>query len=450
MIWDFQNLLILATFSAVILAIAVNLADMALLSLLGVSVLVVGGALNGQDAVRVFSTANGAIALLFGGMVIARVLVPTGLFEQMGAHFLRLTRGSGRRFLLGIVLMVVPLCALLPNATTVILLAPIVIRVARSLEVDFVGPLVLMAILSNSAGLLTLVGDPATFLVGSSIGMSFATYLHWVSLGGVLEVGVVVLMVPLLLRDVWTVRRELPAQQAAIVPLERPFFCLCTLVVLALMVALFIVGERLPQPLLPQAVAIIAASLALLVLHGARVEPVDAVLRDVDWKTLIFLVCMFFLVEAFAKTGILQLLSDVLYGWFGVRLLPVALCLLVAVGTLSSMLANIPVVAAMLLLVKGYLVTAEVVPEEALGTLFTAWPSATVPVFIAMMFGGTLGGNATLIGASANIIAAGICANNGRPVSFGRFARYGLPVMAVQMAVGALYVLGLYWSDPQL
>ena len=191
--------------------------------------------------------------------------------------------------------------------------------------------------------------------------------------------------------------------------------------------------------------AIIAASLALLVLHSARVEPVDAVLRDVDWKTLIFLMCMFFLVEAFAKTGVLQLLSDAVYGWFGVRLVPVALCLLVAVGAMSSVLANIPVVAAMLMLVKGYLVTAEVVPEEALGTLFNAWPTATMPVFIAMMFGGTLGGNATLIGASANIIAAGICANNGQPVSFLRFLRYGLPITVVQLAVGALYVLGLYW-----
>ncbi len=445
MTWDFQTLFVLATFGVVVLAIAVDLADMALLGLLGVSALVVVGALNGQDAVHVFGTANGAIALLFGGMVVARVLVPTGLFDQIGARFLRLTRGSGRRFILGIVLMVVPLCAVLPNATTVILLAPIVIRVARSLEVDFVGPLVLMAILSNSAGLLTLVGDPATFLVGSAIGMNFGAYLHWVSLGGLLEVAVVVLLAPWLLRDVWQVRRLLPADPPLLPPFERPYFCLCTLLVLALMVALFIFGEALPRPIRPQAVAIIAASLALLVLHSARVEPVDAVLRDVDWKTLIFLMCMFFLVEAFAKTGVLQLLSDAVYGWFGVRLVPVALCLLVAVGAMSSVLANIPVVAAMLMLVKGYLVTAEVVPEEALGTLFNAWPTATMPVFIAMMFGGTLGGNATLIGASANIIAAGICANNGQPVSFLRFLRYGLPITVVQLAVGALYVLGLYW-----
>ncbi len=91
MTWDFQTLFVLATFSIVVLAIAVDLADMALLGLLGVSALVIAGALNGQDAVHVFGTANGAIALLFGGMVVARVLVPTGLFDQIGARFLRLT-----------------------------------------------------------------------------------------------------------------------------------------------------------------------------------------------------------------------------------------------------------------------------------------------------------------------------------------------------------------------
>jgi Na+/H+ antiporter NhaD/arsenite permease-like protein len=123
-------------------------------------------------------TAGGPLALLFGGMVVARTLVSTGIFDRVGAIYLRATQGSGKRFLLLLIALVAPLCAVLPNATTVILLAPIIIRVALALEVDFVGPLVFAAIVSNSAGLLTLVGDPATFLVGSSIGMSFSQYLQ--------------------------------------------------------------------------------------------------------------------------------------------------------------------------------------------------------------------------------------------------------------------------------
>ncbi|MGT2494886.1 SLC13 family permease [Cupriavidus basilensis] len=105
----------------------------------------------------------------------------------------------------------------MPNATTVILIAPSSSGVAVALEVDIVGPMVLTAIVSNSAGLLTLVGDPATFLVGSSIGMTFGEYLHRVSLGGVVALLVIVPLLPLLMPDLWRLRRPLPprAQAAA-------------------------------------------------------------------------------------------------------------------------------------------------------------------------------------------------------------------------------------------
>ena len=95
-------------------------------------------------------------------------------------------------------------------------------------------------------------------------------------------------------------------------------------------------------------------------------------------------------------------------------------------------------------MVKGYLVTAGVAPEEAMAPYFDDWPAATIPVFVAMMFGATLGGNATLIGASANIVTAGVCARNGHPITFARWLRYGLPITLAQLAVSALYVLALF------
>jgi Na+/H+ antiporter NhaD/arsenite permease-like protein len=290
--------------------------------------------------------------------------------------------------------------------------------------------------------MLTLVGDPATFLVGSSIGLSFGDYLRMVSLGGLLAVLVILPLLPWLMPEVWAARLELPP--AAPAPqIKRPGFVTLALMVLGVMVALFLFGEALPTRIIPPAVAIIGATLALLVVYGARVEPVDAVLRDVDWKTLVFLGAIFVLVQAFTKTGLLQGLSVQLYGWFGGQLTLVALLLLAGIGMLSSLLANIPVVAAALIMTKGYLVAAEAVPEVALATGFTDWPSATIPVFIAMMFGATLGGNATLVGASANIVAVGICATEGQRVTFMRFVRYGLPIALVQLFLGALYVLTL-------
>ena len=441
---DFQIYLTLAVFGAVILAIAFDVIDMAVAALLGVCVLVALDVLREPDIMEALRTAGGPLALLFGGMVVARVLGKTGIFERVEAIYLRATHGSGKRYLILLVLLVAPICAFLPNATTVILLAPVIIGVARALKVSFVGPMVIAAIVSNSAGMLTLVGDPATFLVGSSIGMTFGQYLQKVSLAGLLAVAVIFPFLPRLMPEVWNVRTEV-TRAAALPPIERPAFVAFALVILAVMVALFLAGEALPTKIVPPAVAIIAATLALLVVYGARVEPVDNVIRDIDWKTLVFLGAIFCLVQAFTKTGLLQGLSLQLHAWFGLEFTRVALVLLAGIGILSSLLANIPVVAASLVMTKGYMVAAEAVPEAALMAGFTSWPAETVPVFIAMMFGATLGGNATLIGASANIVSVGICASQGERVTFVRFMRYGLPITIAQLGVSALYVLALVW-----
>jgi Na+/H+ antiporter NhaD/arsenite permease-like protein len=437
-----QIIIVLAVFSVVILTIAFNVIDMAVAALVGVCVLLVLGILNEQDLLSATDTAGGPIGLLFGGMIVARILSTTGIFELIGDIFLRATGGSGRRFLLLLIALVAPVCAFLPNATTVILLAPIIIRVAVALETDFVGPMVLTAIVSNSAGLLTLVGDPATFLVGSSVGMSFGEYLHRVSLGGVIALAVIVALLPLLMRDLWRLRRPLPPRFPP-KRFDRPVYAAFSLAVLVSMVALFIFGDRLPAHPLPPTVALIAGSLALLVGYAAKVEPTENVFRDIDWKTLVFLGSIFCLVQAVTKTGLLQLMALKLYQAFGTDLTVVALTMIAAIALLSSLLANVPVAAASILMIKGYLVAAEVVPEVAFSPHFAQWPPASIPVFVGMMFGATLGGNATLIGASANIVAAGICARHGKPVTFATFLRYGLPVTAAQLAVSALYVLAL-------
>jgi Na+/H+ antiporter NhaD/arsenite permease-like protein len=443
---ELQVYITIGVFATVILAIAVNAIDMTLAVMLGASILLALGILTQADVMRSLQTSESMLALLFGGMVVARTLKPTGIFEYVSVRFLRATRGSGKRFLLLLIALVAPICAFLPNATTVILVAPVIIRVALALEVDIVGPMVLTAIVSNSAGLLTLVGDPATFLVGTSIGMTFTQYLSKASLGGLLSILIVIPLLPLVMPEVWNVRRELP-EGLRPEPLARPGLCAAAFAVLALMIGLFVFGEELPSRVVPPAVAIIAASLALLVIYAAKVEAVDSVLRDIDWKTLIFLLCMFWLVEAVTKTGLIQTLSQQIYAWFGTELVPIALVMLGGIAAASSVLANTPVVAASILLIKGYMVIAELVPEQALGPTFTAWPDSALPVFVAMMFGATLGGNSTLIGAAANVVSAGICAANGKRVTFMKFLRYGVPITLCQLAMAAVYVLVMFRLD---
>ena len=440
---QWQIYVTLIVFAGVIVAIAFNWLDMMLAVLLGSSILMALGVPTPPDIMNSLRQSGGMISLLFGGMVVARTLNPTGIFDYVGGHFLRATRGSGKRFLLLLIALVAPICAFLPNATTVILVAPIIIRVAIALEVDFVGPMVLTAIVSNSAGLLTLVGDPATFLVGSAIGMTFGEYLNKVSIGGLLSILVIIPILPKVMPEVWTMRRELPTDLKT-EPLSRPGLCAASLSVLALMIGLFIFGEDLPSRVAPPAVAVIAASLALLLIYTAKVEAVDIILNDVDFKTLIFLICMFFLVEAVTKTGLIQTLSQQIYNSLGTELVGVAIVMLLGIAAASSLLANTPVVAASILLIKGYMVIAELVSEQALGPTFSAWPDATLPVFVAMMFGATLGGNSTLIGAAANVVSAGICESKGKRVTFARFLRYGLPITICQLAASAVYVLVMF------
>jgi Na+/H+ antiporter NhaD/arsenite permease-like protein len=272
--------------------------------------------------------------------------------------------------------------------------------------------------------------------------MSFGEYLRRASLGGVLAILVVIPLLPVLMRDIWRSERPLPPRRAG-AKLKRPVYAALAIAVLALMMVLFVLGEDLPTRIVPPVVAMIAGALALLVGYAFKVEPTDRVLRDVDWKTLLFLACIFCLVQGMAKTGLLQVMSLKLYEVFGTRVALVALAMICGIGLLSSVLANVPVAAASIVMVKGYLVMAEFVPESAMSDQFTQWPPTVMPIFIGMMYGATLGGNATLVGSAANIVAVGICTQEGAPVSFGRFLRYGLPFTVLQLAVAAVYVLVL-------
>jgi Na+/H+ antiporter NhaD/arsenite permease-like protein len=439
-----QSLLILGTFAGVILLIAFDLLDIAVTALLGVCLLLVTGALDDRDLLNAITGGGESLALLFGGMVVARVLTPTGIFDIAGYYFVRAVRGSGKRYLIGLIILIAPICAFLPNATTVILTAPIIIRLAKSLQVDFVTPVILCALVGNTAGILTLVGDPATFIVGSSIGLSFNGYLQHASLGGLLTLLAVIPVLPFVARETWTTQRPV-ADVVARPRLERPWLLAASLSVLVLMIVLFLVGPILPVEVVPPAAAILCATLALLLVNASRFEPVEKVLADVDWTTLVFLTCIFSLVAATTKTGVFDGLSRLLFAYFGTDLTLVSLAILVIVFCVSALVANIPLVLAMTLVVKGYFVVAHLVPDLALGRGFGEWPLSTLPVFIAMTFGATLGGGATMVGDSSNIVACGICARAGERITFMRFLSIGLPIALAQLVVAAAYISVMAW-----
>jgi Na+/H+ antiporter NhaD/arsenite permease-like protein len=333
-----------------------------------------------------------------------------------------------------------PICAVLPNATTVMLLAPLIPPMAQEINVNFVPLLILMVFVANSAGLLTLVGDPATFIVGDAINLSFLDYLLKLSLGGVVALATIVALLPILFRPIWNTKLA-NLDQLPHPVINHPRMLALGGVIIALVLVLFVVGESLPIPISPAAVALLGAALCLLLTHHSGIDSVQPILRDVDWSTLVFFMSIFVLIGGLQHTGVISHAADGLTFILGKNLILGTLLLLVATGLLSSVIPNIPLVVAMVPMLKEYLVTANLAGPELLSQGFAGQvPPETFPLFAAMMFGATLGGNGTLVGASSNIVAAGIAEQHGKSISFQTFLAYGLPMMTLQLITIAGFV----------
>ncbi|HEY9820157.1 MAG TPA: ArsB/NhaD family transporter [Candidatus Sericytochromatia bacterium] len=428
------------TFAGVIFLIMTEWLHLTIAAFLGALILVFANIMTLTEAIGYISQSYSTLALFFGVMVLVRAFEPTKIFEYLATQIVLLAKGKGKRLLLGIVGITTPICAVLPNATTVMLLAPLIPPMAQEIGIDFVPLLILMVLVANSAGLLTLVGDPATFIVGDAINISFTDYLFRLSIGGVISVVAIVCMLPFLFPKIWRKQldnlAELPHPK-----INHPRVLALGALIVAFVLIFFVVGETLPTPVSPAAVALLGAALALLLSHHSKIDSVNNILRDIDWSTLLFFMCTFVLIGGLEKTGVIAGLSGILAAIIGKNIALGALILLFFVGLLSSVVPNIPLVVAMVPLLKQYVVNVGFAGTEVLAPNFQGqFPPEVLPLFYAMMFGATLGGNGTLVGASSNIVAAGISELHGRRIAFKTFLKYGIPVMISQLITAALYV----------
>ncbi|PPS45679.1 SLC13 family permease [Chroococcidiopsis sp. TS-821] len=427
-------------FIGVIVLIMTERLHLTIAAFLGALLLVFANIMTLAEAVSYIARSYSTLALFFGVMVLVRAFEPTKVFEYLATQIVILAKGQGKRLLLAIVAITTPICAVLPNATTVMLLAPLIPPIAEDVGVNFVPLLILMVFVANSAGLLTLVGDPATFIVGDAVNISFMSYLERLSIGGVIAVGTIVFMLPYLFPKIW--RKKLDSLEQLPHPqINHPRVLILGIVLIAFVLLFFAIGEMLPIPISPAAVALLGAALALLLSHHSKIETVNHILSDVDWSTLIFFMCIFVIIGGLEKTGVVSSVSAVLAYILGRNIALGALSLLFLVGILSSVVPNIPLVVAMVPLLKEYVVNVGLATPEILQPGFQGeLPPEVLPLFYAMMFGATLGGNGTLVGASSNIVAAGIAELHGRRISFKTFLRYGIPVMIAQLIAAALFI----------
>ncbi|NJL00360.1 MAG: transporter [Spirulinaceae cyanobacterium RM2_2_10] len=430
----------LAVFITVLVCIITEWLHLTIAAMLGALLLLFFNVLTLTEAVDYIAQSHATLALFFGVMVMVRAFEPTQIFDYLATQMVRLAGGQGKRLLLGIVAITMPICAVLPNATTVMLLAPLVPPIATELGVNFVPLLVLMVLVANSAGLLTLVGDPATFIVGDAVNISFIDYFKSLSLGGAIAIVAIVVMLPVLFPAIWQKQldnlNQLPHPQV-----NHPRMLTLGGLTVAAVLILFVVGEYLPIPISPAMVALGGAALCLLITHHSHIDSIQNILRDVDWSTLIFFMSVFVLIGGLDKTGVLSTASGILVVVLGRNIALGAILLLFLVGVLSSLIPNIPLVVAMVPLLKEYVVnvglaTADILDPDFAGDL----PTTVLPLFYAMMYGATLGGNGTLVGASSNIVAAGIAEQHGKRISFQTFLRYGIPIAVLQLLLAGLYI----------
>ncbi|HBC41498.1 MAG TPA: transporter, partial [Pseudanabaena sp.] len=413
-----QAIVSLATFVGVIFLLITEWIHFVVAAFLGALILIVTNIITMPEAISYIGKSHGTLGLFFGVMVMVRAFEPTKVFEYLATQMVILANGRGDRLLLGIVAITTPICAVLPNATTVMLLAPLIPPIAQEIGVDFVPLLILMVFVANSSGLLTIVGDPATYIVGDSINMSFVDYLMKLSLGGAIAVGVIVAMLPFLFRKIWNKKLEnferLPHPK-----INHPRTLIVGAIITTFVLTFFVIGETLPIPVSPATVALLGAALALMLAHHSKIDTVKQILQDVDWSTLIFFMCIFVLIGSLEKTGIIASMSGVLAIILGKNIALGSISLIFFVGLISSVVPNIPLVVAMVPLLKQYVVNVGLASPEVLATDFTGqFPNVVLPLFYAMMYGATLGGNGTLVGASSNIVAAGIAEQHGKRISF--------------------------------
>ncbi|MCS6960389.1 MAG: SLC13 family permease [Pseudanabaenaceae cyanobacterium SKYGB_i_bin29] len=425
---NWQAGLSVGVFVTAVVLLMTDLLPMPIVGLAGALVLVFTNVISLATAMEYVGRNHTTLALFFGVMVMVRSFAPTKIFAYLAAQMIRFSGGKGKNILLGIAISTGLFSSLLPNATTVLLLAPLLPPLAELIGVDFVPLLILMAIAANSGGLFTLIGDPVNFIVGDFLQMTFGQYLHQMAVSGILTMLVVVITLPFLFPVLWQSDFGSLAH-LPVPPIHHRRTLVVGGVIVLLVVIFFAIGDSLASRITPPAVALLGATLCMLLSDLTGVDKVSHILRDVDWSTLIFFMSFFVLIGSLEATGVIGQIAGFLTPILGQNPGLSVLILLWVTGCLSSLVPNIPLVVAMVPLLNQYLVN---VGSTAIENL---------PLFYAVIFGGSVGGSATLIGASANLVAAGVAEQYGRTLSFAKFLQLGLPIAVAQLLLGSLFLL---------
>jgi Na+/H+ antiporter NhaD/arsenite permease-like protein len=377
-------------------------------------------------------TALGAIdfntlGLLLGMMILVAMLEPTGFFEYLAVLAARASKGNPMRLFVLLGSITTVLSMFLDNVTTVVLIAPVTILISEILGVSPIPYLITEALLSNTGGVATLVGDPPNVLIGSAAGFSFTDFLlHSLPIVIVAWLGALFLLQYLFRKELSVQPRSAQAvmELSPRESLNHPQTARRILIVLIAAILLFFLHHTLH--IAPSFVALGAAAVALL-----WVQPdINEVLKKVEWSVLIFFAALFVMVGGLEAAGVLEAIVGLFRGASQVQPVLFGILLIWVVAAFSAVVDNVPITIALIPVIRG-------LGETGLDT---------APLWWALAFGAGFGGNGTIIGSTANIIVASLSERTRSPITSKLWLRRGLPVMLLTCVIASiLYTIFYRW-----
>ena len=418
---------------AIIISETVN---RSIVALIGAGAMVLVGVMNQDEALK--GVDWNTIGLLTGMMILVSISRRSGMFQYVAIWSARAARAhpAGILFLLQITTAV--LSAFLDNVTTVLLIVPVTLAITRELQVPPYPFLVAEILASNIGGTATLIGDPPNILIGSLVGLDFNDFVFHLAPVIVVVMIAQAIMTHLVWGKDFKAIPERKARVMAMVPAEAILdwtLLKQSLAVLTVVMIAFVFAR--PLHLEPATIAMVGAAVLMLLdnwaHHGEKAaRNLHETFSDVEWITIFFFIGLFIVVHGVEVGGLLKLLADKLLIATGGDLATTGYAILWSSAVLSAIVDNIPFVATMIPLIKNM--------APALGG-----PDKIEPLWWCLSLGACLGGNGTLIGASANLTVAGLAERNGVPFRFVTYTLYAFPMMLVSIAISHVYVWWRYF-----
>ncbi len=424
---------ILATTYAVIMSEKVN---RAIVALTGAGVMIIVGVLGQEEAIKGIDW--NTLGLLSGMMILVSVSRRSGMFEYVAVWSARAAKAHPGGIMILLQVATAVLSALLDNVTTVLLIVPVTIAITNTLKVPPYPYLFAEIMASNIGGTATLIGDPPNIIIGSQVGLTFNDFVYHLAPVIVVILAVQTVMIHLLWgKDL----RATPEAEAAIMSMHptdsiKDWLLLKqSLAVLSVVMLGFVLARQLH--LEPATIALTGAALLMLLDNWAHHSEkashnIHSTFGDVEWITIFFFLGLFVVVHGVEVGGLLHLLASELVSATGGSLPATGYAVLWASAFLSAIVDNIPFVATMIPLIKNM--------APAFGG-----PEHIMPLWWCLSLGACLGGNGTLIGASANLTVAGISERNGVPFRFLTYTLYAAPMTVVSIAMANVYVWWRYF-----